>query len=141
MYKEIEGFKFIELPRIIDGRDGIISVAEQNRNIPFSIKRVYYIYDLKSDLSVRGMHAHKSLEQVLFCVNGRFELIVDDGYNKNQFKMDTPNLGIYLGPMLWHEMRKFSENCILLVLASDYFNEDDYIRDYSEFLSFIRQKR
>lgn len=134
----IDNFKMIEINRIVDGKDGIISVAEAMRDIPFDIKRTYYIYNLKSNQSIRGKHAHKQLEQVLFCINGSFELLVDDGKRRKSLILDTPNKGVYLGKMLWHEMKGFENNCILLVLASDYYKETDYIRNYDTFLSIIK---
>jgi len=124
--------KIIELPTIKDGRGSCLSVAENLRNIPFKIKRVYYIYNLDGK-AIRGMHAHKELEQVLFCISGSCLMEVDDGTNMQIITLDEPSVGIYLGPKLWHTMAQFSGNCILLVLASDFYDESDYIRDYPEF--------
>jgi len=131
---------FIELPRIVDGIDGTISVAESFNHIPFSIKRVYYIYDLKNHHAIRGKHAHKTLEQVLFCINGSCEIELDDGENKQEIVINEPNVGVILGAGLWHTMKKFSDNCILLVLASDVYNSSDYIRDYDDFKQFAGSK-
>ena len=131
---------FIELPKIVDGIDGTISVAECFNHIPFSIKRVYYIYDLKNHNAIRGKHAHKTLEQVLFCINGSCEMELDDGENKQEIMMNEPHVGVILGAGLWHTMKKFSDNCILLVLASDVYNSSDYIRDYDEFKRFTASK-
>lgn len=138
---ELKNFRLIELPRIVDGKDGVISVAESSKQIPFDIKRVYYIYGLDSSLSIRGMHAHKELEQVLLCVHGSVVIDLDDGFNKDRVHLDEPNHGIYLGPRLWHVMTGFSEDCVLLVLASDLYKESDYIRDYDAFLTFVREGR
>jgi hypothetical protein len=128
----------VTLPVIADGVDGKISVAEGLRHIPFEIKRVYYIYDLENLNAIRGKHAHKKLEQVIFCINGSFLLGLDDGVNREDMLLNKRNTGVYLGTGLWHTMRQFSKDCVLLVLASDHYNESDYIRDYDEFLKFIQ---
>ena len=135
----VKNSKRIELPKIVDGIDGTISVAENSVHIPFAIKRVYYIYDLNNPNAVRGKHAHKELEQVLFCINGSCEIGLDDGTNRQSIILDKPNIGIYLGTELWHTMLRFSDNCILLVLASDLYNENDYIRDYDDFKRYIHR--
>ena len=130
----------IELKKIIDKSDGILSVGEQLKEIPFKIKRVYYIYDFTSNKSLRGFHAHKNLEQVIFCLNGSFVLSIDDGINKKEVILNDPNIGIYMGPSLWHTMAKFSKDCIMLVFASEYFDEEDYIRDYNDFLNHVKKQ-
>ena len=132
---------YIQLPKIVDGIDGCISVAESHKHVPFAIKRVYYIYNLGNENAIRGKHAHKTLEQVLFCVSGGFLLTLDDGINKQEVFLDQPDKGVYLGTYLWHTMTKFSKNCVLLVLASDFFSEADYIRDYDQFLEIIGKKK
>jgi dTDP-4-dehydrorhamnose 3,5-epimerase-like enzyme len=132
---------FIVLRRIEDGADGTISVAEYNKNIPFEIKRVYYIYELNNADAVRGKHAHKELQQVLFCINGSCKIGLDDGASKQDVVLDKPNIGILLGTELWHTMKDFSDNCILLVLASDVYDEDDYIRDYDLFIEYVNRDR
>ncbi|HAT03317.1 MAG TPA: fatty-acid oxidation protein subunit alpha [Candidatus Magasanikbacteria bacterium] len=130
----------IKLQSIKDGFDGVLSIAECGRQIPFDVKRTYYIYNLINHRDViRGKHAHKSLKQVIFCINGSFVLSLDDGTNKQEIVMDDPTVGVYLGPELWHTMTNFKNNCIMLVLASDWYNESDYIRDYEEFLQYIKR--
>ncbi len=126
-------FRWLELPRIVDAKDGVISVAEAGRHVPFDIRRVYYIYHLSFRDSRRGKHAHHRLQQALFCLNGSMRLDLDDGRRRWTVRLDRPERGVYLGPMLWHEMREFEHNCILLALASAPFDEADYIRDYAEF--------
>ncbi|MGE5340280.1 MAG: sugar 3,4-ketoisomerase [Candidatus Omnitrophota bacterium] len=133
----VQHAKWIHLPRIEDGIDGTISVAENNNPIPFAIKRVYYIYDLFNPHAIRGKHAHKALEQVLFCISGSCEIGLDDGTATQTLVLDKPQTGVYLGVELWHTMKRFSHNCILLVLASDLYNETDYIRDYDDFLKHV----
>ncbi len=129
----------IELPVIPDGVDGMLSVGEAEKHIPFDIRRVYYIYNLCSSQSVRGKHAHKELEQVIFCLNGSFTLSLDDGENREDIIMDRPNKGIVLGKRLWHTMHSFTRDTIIMVLASDYYEEADYIRDYREFREYVEK--
>ena len=136
----IKNCYFVNLPVIPDGIDGKLSVAESIVNIPFEIKRVYYIYDLENSQAIRGRHAHRQLEQVIFCINGSFILGLDDGTNKEELIINQRNTGVYLGTGLWHTMSGFSKDCILLVFASDYYNESDYIRDYNEFIRFIKSQ-
>jgi hypothetical protein len=128
----------INLPTIVDGSDGKISIADSLQNIPFEIKRVYYIYDLQNLDAIRGKHAHKELEQVIFCINGSFRLGLDDGHHKEELIINQRNQGIFLGKGLWHTMTAFSKDCVLLVLASDHYKESDYIRNYEEFIKFTQ---
>lgn len=132
---------YVELPRIIDERDGVLSIMEGNKDIPFDIKRVYYINHLENLQSVRGRHAHKTLQQVIFCINGSFVLSLDDGHVKQDIHMWRDNVGVILGTGLWHEMHSFSSGCVLLVVASDYYDETDYIRDYEAFLKLYGAKK
>lgn len=134
---KVKNARFINLPKIKDGRDGVLCVAEQQKNIPFEIKRVFYIYDLHDNGAIRGKHAHREVEQAIFCIKGSFEIQLDDGENKQTIKLEKPNEGLYLGTMLWNVMTKFSDDCILLIFASDFYNESDYIRDYKDFLLLI----
>jgi hypothetical protein len=129
---------FVELCHLKDGRDGVLSVAECGKQIPFDVKRVYYIYDLKDQSAIRGKHAHKQNRQVIFCINGSFTLELDDGVHRQKVTLDSPHIGIYMDVRVWHTMDCFSENCILLVLASDLFDENDYIRDYEAFKKYIQ---
>jgi len=125
----------IKLQSFDDTPDGELFIAEGKKNIPFEIKRVYYINKLDNSKAVRGKHAHKKLFQVIFCVNGSFAIDFDDGTDKQSICLDSSSQGIILPPMMWHTMHDFSKNCALLVLASDYFDESDYIRNYDEFLA------
>lgn len=122
-----------------DSRGSLIAI-ESNKDIPFEIKRVYYIFDTKEDV-VRGHHAHKTLEQILICVNGSCTIVLNDGKESAEVLLDKPVLGLYIGPGIWREMKNFSPGSVLLVLASDWYNEADYIRDYSEFLAYLADKR
>lgn len=125
----------ISFQEITDGRGGLISL-EQNRNIPFEIKRVYYIYGTPEDVR-RGFHAHKALEQVAVCVKGSCTFLLDNGRERVECKLDTPSKGLYIGNMIWREMYDFSEDCVLIVLASELYDEADYIREYDNFLSAL----
>lgn len=134
---QVNNCGIIELNPLKDGRDGVLAVAECYKQIPFEIRRVYYIYNLNDTEALRGMHAHKHNRQVIFCINGSFTLTLDDGVRQQEVFLDRPNLGIYMDVRLWHSMRDFSQNCILLVLASDLYDADDYIRDYNEFKKIV----
>jgi dTDP-4-dehydrorhamnose 3,5-epimerase-like enzyme len=123
--------KLIDLKPLGDER-GQLSVFEAQKNIPFSIKRVYYLTGMKSDVP-RGFHAHKKLEQVAVCVAGKCRMLLDNGKIKEDVWLDSPSKAIRIEPMVWHEMHDFSEGCVLLVLASELYDEEDYIRDYSVF--------
>lgn len=137
----VKNCQIIDLPVFDDGFDGKLTFVEGLRSIPFEIKRVYFIYDLGKSGSVRGKHAHKELSQVIFCVKGSYRLGLDDGCNREEIFIDRPNMGVLLGTGLWHTMSDFSDDCVLLVLASDYFKESDYIRDYGQFISFVKSKK
>ena len=122
-----------------DFPDGNLVIGEAKKNIPFEIKRVYYINNLFNKAAVRGKHAHKKLEQIIFCINGSFELKLDDGTTKQTITLDNPYFGIRLGKLLWHTMSKFSKNCVILVLANDIYKENDYLRNYKEFIEFLKK--
>ena len=132
--------KIIKLQYIDDGVDGCLTVVESSKQIPFNIKRVYYINRFRNWNAIRGMHAHKKLKQAIFCLQGSFELLLDNGVAQRSIKMQKSHLGIYLAPMLWHVMRHFSKDCVILVLASDFYKKSDYIRDYNEFVKWLRRK-
>lgn len=119
---------------------GMLSFLEANRDIPFDIKRVYYIYDVAPG-ERRGFHAHKKLQQVLICIHGSCTVLMDDGVEKKNVVLDCHNEGLYVGPMAWHEMYDFSDGAVLLVLASDYYDENDYIRDYNAFVQYIEETK
>ncbi|UOG47517.1 sugar 3,4-ketoisomerase [Leptospira noguchii] len=130
---------YINLKKVRDDRDGNLIILEGMKDVPFEIKRIYYINNLENSVSIRGQHAHKEIEQVIFCVCGSFTLKLDDGKAKQEILMNRDNVGVLLGKMLWHTMENFSSGCILLVVASDYYREDDYIRNYSDFIKLIKK--
>ena len=119
--------------------DGNLFIAEAGRQVPFDIKRVYFINTLANPKAVRGKHAHRQLQQAIFCINGAFTLHLDDGHAKQRIVMNDPARGVLLGTMLWHTMSSFSYDCVILVLASDHFDEADYMRDYAEFLALAHR--
>ena len=131
----IQDVKIIDIPKIIDpqGR-GKLSVIEKDI-IPFDIKRVYYLYDVPSD-AYRGGHAHKNLIQFMIPLSGSFDVLVDDGNSKKKIMLNKPNKGLLIPAGIWREMDNFSSGAICMVLASDYFNEEDYFRSYREFKKF-----
>ncbi|EKD24805.1 MAG: sugar isomerase [uncultured bacterium (gcode 4)] len=130
--------RYIELPKKSDER-GSLSFMESHKQIPFDIKRVYYIYDLKNDKNIRWEHAHHETEQVIFCIHGSVILWFDDGQEKKEIKMTEPNIGVYIPINMWHYMKDFSDWCILLVVASQHYDEKDYIRNYADFLQSIKK--
>lgn len=121
----------VDLKKIEDERGALVPIEAQ-KTIPFDIKRVYYLYKLQSDLP-RGFHAHKELRQFAICLKGSCDFIMDDGQTRTTHKLDQPSKGIMIDKMIWHEMHNFSSDCILMVLASDHYEEADYIRDYDDF--------
>lgn len=116
---------------------GELIVVEAMKDIPFEMKRIYYIYGVEKGIE-RGFHAHKSLEQVLICIHGSCKISLDDGTEKKEVLLDNPSEGIYVGNMIYRCMYDFSEDAVLLVLASELYDESDYIRDYDEFLQSVR---
>ncbi len=118
-----------------DERGQLVSL-ESNKNVPFDVKRAYYIHDVKSD-KPRGFHAHKELLQVAVCITGKCRMILDNGFEKVDHELDSSTKGVLIDRMVWHEMHDFTDDCVLLVLASDYYDESDYIRDYNEFLEVV----
>lgn len=119
---------------------GNLVAVEECKDIPFSIKRVYYMYDTKND-AVRGRHAHKSLEQVIICVHGSCKIKLDDGQESEILTLDKPNEGIYISCPLWREVYDFSPDAVLMVLASELYQESDYIRDYKDFLDYVKNQK
>lgn len=130
--------RIIDLPKITDPR-GNLSFIEGGRHIPFEIKRVYYLYDVPGG-SDRGSHAHKSLHQFIVAMSGSFDVVLDDGREKKRFHLNRSYYGLYVCPMMWRDLDNFSSGAVCMVLASDYYDEADYIRDYQEFLRLANNK-
>ena len=122
----------IEIPKIIDSR-GNLSVVENSKDMPFDIRRVYWLYEVPTG-ELRGGHSHKNLQQILVALHGSFKVRVDDGKNRQEFLLDRPNLGLYLDSNIWREMSDFSEGAVCLVLASKPYDATGYIRSYEEFM-------
>ena len=129
-------YKLIDMKVFGDDRGKLISL-EGGRNIPFDIKRVYWIYDTAPDQD-RGMHAHKNMEQIIVAMDGACQFVLDDGKTREKVWLNRPDIGLYIGKNMWREMKHFSYGCKLMVLASDYYDEIEYIRDYNEFLKEVR---
>lgn len=117
---------------------GTLSFFESERHIPFDIRRVYYIYDVQGN-SRRGFHAHRDLQQVLFCIHGSCKLLLDNGSEQVNVLLDDPAEGLLIENPIWREMYDFSPGAVLLVMASQYYDEADYIRAYDEFLAFLKE--
>lgn len=129
-------FSIINLKLIGDERGSLISL-EGNDNVPFDIKRVYYIFDTKDDVE-RGFHAHINLKQLVVAVKGSCTFVLDNGTKKEELLLDKPNQGLFIEGLIWREMKNFSSDCVLIVLASEYYNESDYIRNYDKFLEVVK---
>jgi dTDP-4-dehydrorhamnose 3,5-epimerase-like enzyme len=114
-----------------DDRGSLIAVEEQ-RDIPFPLRRIYYIFGTQPGVT-RGLHAHRQLQQVMICLHGNCKLQLDDGRDQAIVAMESNTRGVLIDKMVWHQMYDFSSDCVLLVLADDYYDESDYIRDYQEF--------
>lgn len=134
----IEQCKLIEFPQKGDYR-GHLVIVEGNQDIPFHIKRVFYIYGSDREV-IRGKHANYNTEFVLINVAGTSKVRVDDGRQQKIFSLDRPHIGIYLPKMVWKDMYDFSEDSVLLVLASEHYDEKEYIRDYAEYLEIVNEK-
>ncbi len=131
-------YKIIDFQKHGDAR-GMLVALEENKEIPFNIKRVYYMYDTLADVR-RGFHAHKHLQQILICIHGSCKIHLDDGFETAEVTLDKPFEGLYVSNNMWREMYDFSPDAVLMVLASDFYDENDYIRNYDEFLKFVGKK-
>lgn len=127
----LKNCQIICLPKIAEAR-GNLTFIENRRNIPFDIKRVYYLYDVPGGAE-RGGHAHKALHQLIIAMSGSFDIHLDDGVEKKTFHLNRSYFGLYVCPMIWREIDNFSSGSVCLVLASDYFDEQDYYRNYDQF--------
>jgi dTDP-4-dehydrorhamnose 3,5-epimerase-like enzyme len=128
--------KIIELPRINDQR-GNLTFIESGRHVPFEIKRTYYLYDVPGGAS-RAAHGHKALHQLMIAMSGSFDVTLDDGYQKQLFHLNRSYYGLYIPPMTWRDLDNFSSGAVCMVLASDFYDEKDYFREYPTFLQAAR---
>ena len=120
-----------------DDRGQLVAI-EAMKDLPFEIKRVYYIYDTLTGVR-RGFHAHKCLQQILLCVNGSCKIHLDNGTDTEEVTLDKPNVGLYISNNMWREMYDFTPGTVLLVLASEHYDEADYIRNYEDFIKMIKE--
>ena len=133
----IDNCKIMGLPRINDPR-GNLTFVESNHHIPFAIQRVYYLYDVPGGAE-RGGHAHKALHQLIIAMSGSFDIHLDDGHSKKTVHMNRSYNGLYVCPMIWREIDNFSSGAVCMVLASNYYDELDYYRDYSQFINVVHR--
>jgi dTDP-4-dehydrorhamnose 3,5-epimerase-like enzyme len=124
--------------KIFGDHNGKLVALEKGADFPFEIKRVYYVWDTGKDV-VRGKHAHKKLEQVIICIHGSCDFILDNGHEKVKVHLDNPAQGLYIKNNIWREFTNFTPDCVIMVLASEYYDEKDYIRDYEDFLREIKK--
>jgi dTDP-4-dehydrorhamnose 3,5-epimerase-like enzyme len=129
--------KLINLPKIEDSR-GNLTFIEGGKHIPFIIKRVYYLYDVPGGAE-RGGHAHRELQQLIIAMSGSFDVVLDDGNKQKLFHMNRSYFGLYIPTMLWRELKNFSSGSVCMVLASEWYSEDDYYRDYNEYRTAVRK--
>lgn len=129
----------IELDKHHSDRKGNLSVVENARTVPFNVKRVYYLYDVPGGES-RGGHAHKNLYQLIVAVSGSFTVTLDDGRIKRTFMLNRPNFGLLVVPGIWRTLDDFSSGAVCLVLASEKYDESDYIRDYNKFINYKKKE-
>lgn len=130
--------KIIDLPKIIDPR-GNLTVTEGENNIPFAIKRTYWVYDVPAGES-RGGHAHKECKEFLVAISGSFSVTLDNGKEKKTFLLNHPYQGLFIDVNIWRTLDDFSSGAVCLVLASERFEEEDYIRDYNDYLEYVKDK-
>lgn len=128
--------QFVNFPPLGDDRGSLVAL-EGNNTVPFDIKRVYYIFGTQTGVS-RGFHAHKNLKQVAVCVTGKCRMIIDNGKERVETWLDSPTKGLLINDLVWREMHDFSDDCVLLVLASEHYDEADYIRNYDKFIETVK---
>lgn len=131
--------RLIDLPVVSDPR-GDLTFIEGHRHVPFDIRRVYYLYNVPVDAE-RGGHAHLELEQVVFALSGSFRIKIDDGRQQTEYWLRDPRKGLYINRLIWREMDSFSQGAVCMVLASEPYEETDYIRDYDSFTRVVRGEK
>jgi dTDP-4-dehydrorhamnose 3,5-epimerase-like enzyme len=134
-YSVLDECKIVNFPKVTDVR-GNLSFIEQNNQVPFEIRRVYYLYDVPVG-ATRGGHAHRGLHQVIIALSGSFDVVLDDGYRKRSFFLNRPHYGLYVPPRIWRELENFSSNSVALSLVSEVYDESDYVRDYDTFKRLV----
>ena len=134
----IHDCKIVQLPKIQDQR-GNLTFIESDRHAPFDIKRVYYLYDVPGGSS-RAAHGHKKLQQLMIAMSGSFDVTLDDGHEKKTFHLNRSYFGLYIPAMMWRDLDNFSSGAVCMVLASEYYDEEDYFREYAEFIKSTKGK-
>lgn len=134
----VDDCKIIKLDKHHSDRKGNLSVVQNGVTLPFDVKRVYYLYDVPGGES-RGSHAHRDLEQLIIAASGSFTVTLDDGKSKRSFFLNRPYQGLYVKPGLWRDLEDFSSGAVCMVLASEVYQKEDYIRDYQEFLKYRKE--
>ena len=132
----VSRYKILDFKTLGDDRGSLIAL-EENYNAPFDIERVYYIFDTKEEV-IRGRHAHIDLKQIAIAVKGSCTFILDNGKTREEIRLDNPNKGLLIEGLIWREMKDFTPDCVLVVLASEHYNENDYIRGYDKFLEVVK---
>jgi dTDP-4-dehydrorhamnose 3,5-epimerase-like enzyme len=132
----LERCRPVELPVVADVQGNLV-FAEAEAHVPFRVARVFYVYDIPVG-AARGGHAHLELEQAVFCLAGGLEMAVDDGINRQTYRLDDPRVGLYVPPMVWHDIGGFAEGTVYMGLVSTAFEEGDYVRDYERFSAMAR---
>ena len=135
----LEQCRIVELPRITDPR-GNLTFIEGGRHVGFDIRRVYYLYDVPGG-ATRAGHGHRALHQLMIAMSGSFDVLLDDGRNKRKYHLNRSYYGLYICPMIWRDIDNFSSGSVCMVLASDFFDESDYYREYGDFLAAVRGAR
>ena len=133
----MSSYKLLDFKTLGDERGSLIAI-EQGYNAPFEIKRVYYIFDTKEGVE-RGFHAHINLKQIVIAVKGSCTFVLDNGKERKEMKLNNPNRGLFIEGLIWREMKDFTEDCVLIVLTSEHYDESDYIRDYNKFLEELKK--
>lgn len=132
----INDCKVLDLPKVRDAR-GNLTFIEGKKHVPFDIKRIYYLYDVPGGAE-RGSHAHKKLSQLIVAISGSFDVILNDGHEEKRFHLNRSYFGLYVCPMMWRGLDNFSSGSVCMVVASDFYDETDYIRNYNDFLNEVR---
>jgi len=133
---DCQKFDLLKFDQIFGEGIGSLVIIEGPSLIPFEVKRIFFVVNVPFNI-VRGGHAHKTLRQLMFCPSGSCDFNLDDGFNKTALQLNDPTKGLYCKPGLWSEFTNFSPDCVVMVLASDIYDEADYIRDYDEFLNYV----
>lgn len=135
--RNVDECRLIDLPKISDNR-GNLTFVEGGNHIPFDIRRVYYLYDVPGG-SLRGSHAHKDLYQLMIAMSGSFDVVLNDGQQERRFSLNRSHYGLYICPMMWRTLDNFSSGAVCMVLASMPYTEDDYIRNYDDFIAEVNR--